>query len=114
MQGERVTRSITEEMHKAAVLVASLDRDVADELLQQMDPCQADSLRQAMLQLPRVDAAEERLAIQDFLELRAHGGGSRIAAFPAPHGAARQRCTRDVGPAANRLPPARWIPPPNG
>ena len=71
MQGERVTRSITEEMHKAAVLVASLERDVADELLQQMEPCQADSLRQAMRQLPHVDAAEARLAIQDFLDLRA-------------------------------------------
>ena len=34
-----------EDLRKAAILVASLDREVADELLGQMDPCQAEALR---------------------------------------------------------------------
>jgi flagellar motor switch protein FliG len=34
-----------------------------------MDPCQAETLRRAVLTLPRVEAAEELTAIKDFLEL---------------------------------------------
>lgn len=72
----------TDDLRRAAVLVASLDHEVADELLEQMDPCQAEILRRAILALPRVEVVEELATIKDFLELR--GSSASLPAVSLP------------------------------
>ncbi|MDG2384642.1 MAG: hypothetical protein P8N76_23435 [Pirellulaceae bacterium] len=54
-------------MRKAAVLVASLDRDVADALLEQMDDSQAELIRNAIMGISDVGPQEELAAIREFL-----------------------------------------------
>ena len=56
-----------ETMRKAAVLVASLDRDVADALLEQMDDSQAELIRNAIMGISDVGPQEELAAIREFL-----------------------------------------------
>ncbi len=54
-------------MRKAAVLVASLDRDVADALLEQMEDSQAEAIRNAIMGISDIGPQEELAAIRDFL-----------------------------------------------
>ena len=58
---------MSDPIRKAAVLVASLDRDVADALLDQMEDAQADSIRNAIMGISGVDEHEELAAIREFL-----------------------------------------------
>jgi flagellar motor switch protein FliG len=54
-------------LRKAAVLVASLDRQTADALLEQMDAAQAQAIRDAIMELPVIERAEELGAIREFM-----------------------------------------------
>ncbi len=56
-------------LRKAAVLVASLDQQTADLLLEQMGPEQADHVRRAILHLGDVDPEEQRDVIDDFFRV---------------------------------------------
>ena len=58
-------------LRKVALVVASLDRDTADRLLDQFAPDRAQTIRDAVLSLTHVEAAESRLAIHEFLGLTA-------------------------------------------
>ena len=53
-------------IRKAAVLVASLDRDAADVVMNQMTPLQARLVRRAMVELGSIDPAEQNDVIEDF------------------------------------------------
>jgi len=57
-------------IRKAAVLVASLERDAADVLLDQLEPVQADSIRHAVMSMPDIDGREEAATIREFLGAR--------------------------------------------
>jgi flagellar motor switch protein FliG len=57
-------------IRKAAILVASLSRPAADRLLDQIDPGQARSVRQAVVDLGPVDPDEQRRIIDEFFRLR--------------------------------------------
>ena len=61
-------------IRKAAVLVSSLDDDMADKLLDQMPPAMADQVRRAMALLDQIDPAEQEAAIADFV--RGEAGAS--------------------------------------
>lgn len=54
-------------LRKAALLVASLDTQAADRLLEQMSPQQAAAVRDAVLQLGPVDPEEQRRVIAEFM-----------------------------------------------
>ncbi len=73
---------MTEDLRKAAVLVASLDRHAADQLLEQMEPSRAEAVRSAVLMLPGVHPGEELSVIRDFLDLHQT---TRERAKPLPH-----------------------------
>lgn len=53
-------------LRKAAVLVASLDRQTADRLLEQMPDEQAGRVRQWMVELDEIDPEEQRRVIDEF------------------------------------------------
>src|ERR1700676_5285517 len=53
-------------LRKAAILVSSLDRATADRLLDQMSAEQASLVRQAMVELPEIDAGEQNRVIDEF------------------------------------------------
>jgi len=57
-------------IRKAAVLVASLDGAAADRVLDQMDPAQAQQVRQALTELGPVDAGEQQRVIDEFFRIR--------------------------------------------
>jgi len=57
-------------IRKAAVLVASLERDAADVLLEQLEPAQAESIRHAVMSMPEIDGREEAETIREFLGAR--------------------------------------------
>lgn len=56
-------------LRKAAILVASLDRDAADALLDQMSAEQAELIRTAVLELGDIDDAEEESVIDEFFRI---------------------------------------------
>jgi flagellar motor switch protein FliG len=56
-------------LHKAAVLVASLDADTADLLLAQMPQDQADAVRSEVLRLGELDPAEQQSVIDEFFRI---------------------------------------------
>lgn len=60
----------TNGIRKAAVLVASLSRQAADRLLDQMDPQQAKAVRQAVLEMGPIDPDEQRRIVDEFFRLR--------------------------------------------
>ncbi len=88
----------TETLRKAAVLVASLDRDTADALLDQMPSEQAAQIRQMIIGIDTVSASEAHTAIEDFLGVTAsdedtYVGNSDVettfgSAITSPHTAA--------------------------
>ena len=51
---------------KAAILVAGLDREAADLLLDQLNPEDADQVRQAVMSIDRIDPEERRRVIDEF------------------------------------------------
>jgi flagellar motor switch protein FliG len=53
-------------LHKAAVLIASLDADTADLLLAQIPDDQADVIRQEVFNLRNLDPAEQQAIIEEF------------------------------------------------
>jgi len=70
---------IKPELRKAAILVSSLDRATADRLLDQMSAEQASLVRQAMVDLPEIDASEQNQVIGEFF----HVGPGELAEDPA-------------------------------
>jgi flagellar motor switch protein FliG len=57
-------------IRKAAVLVASLSRRAADRVLDQMDPQQAQAVRQMMVELGPIDPDEQRQVVEEFFRVR--------------------------------------------
>jgi len=57
-------------IRKAAILVASLDRQTADCVLDRMDPAQAARVRRAILDLDPIDPAERRRVVDEFFRMR--------------------------------------------
>jgi flagellar motor switch protein FliG len=57
----------TQGIRKAAILVTAMERAAADRLLEQMSPDQAQSVRDAVIELGDVDPAERRRVIDEFL-----------------------------------------------
>jgi len=55
---------------KAAILLASLDREAADAMLDALDPPQAQQLRRMMVELDRIDPQEEEVVIGEFFRIR--------------------------------------------
>jgi flagellar motor switch protein FliG len=53
-------------IRKAAILAASLDRATADAMLEQLAPDEARRLRQAMVDIGRIDPREQRRVIEEF------------------------------------------------
>jgi flagellar motor switch protein FliG len=56
-------------IRKAAVLVASLDVDTADAVLEQMPPEQADAVRREVERLDDLDPAEQKAVIDEFFRI---------------------------------------------
>jgi len=56
-------------LRKAAVLLASLDTERADELLRQMSPGQSHVLRQAVEELGEIELAEQNEVIEEFFRI---------------------------------------------
>src|SRR6185369_798043 len=56
-------------IRKAAVLVASLDVDTADAVLEQMSPEQADAVRREVERLDDLDPAEQKAVIDEFFRI---------------------------------------------
>ena len=67
---------LSEDLRRAAVLVASLDRKLADQLLDQMDSQQAQTVRSAVLTLSRIEPGEELAVIRDFLQTQGKAVGN--------------------------------------
>ena len=57
------------EFRKAAVLVAALDRETADTLLERLDLEQAQRLRQLAADLEEIDPKEQRRVIDEFFRI---------------------------------------------
>ncbi len=53
-------------LRKAAILVASLDRDLADTMLEQLGPQRAGQVRQIMVEMDQIDPKEQRRVIDEF------------------------------------------------
>jgi flagellar motor switch protein FliG len=66
MKGEMMVAG-QEALRKVALLVASLDRDTADQLLAQLPADRALVVRNAVLALTEVDTGEQTAVIRDFL-----------------------------------------------
>lgn len=56
-------------IRKAAILVSSLDQASADRLLDQMDPRQAQRVRNAVFELGDIDPVEQKRIIEEFFRL---------------------------------------------
>ena len=61
-------KSTPPSIRKAALLIASLDRDTADNLIERMPAEQAAMVRAVLADLEHIDATEQDAAIDDFLE----------------------------------------------
>lgn len=64
-----MTHSPQAGLRKAAILIAALDRESADDVLQRMDPEQARQIRARVIELGPVNSEEERRVIEEFLRL---------------------------------------------
>jgi flagellar motor switch protein FliG len=102
-------------LRKIALVLAGLETDLADELLEQLPPEQAAAVRERLMELSEVDAAEQTQAIAEFLarqpERAKHRGGVELDADLA----ARLECDGDPAalsdpaerPSASRTPAPR-------
>jgi flagellar motor switch protein FliG len=79
-----LTRAILDPLHKAAVLLASLDADAADALIEQMPPELAHRARDLLLTMDAMDPAEQDAVIEEFLRL-----SQRPATQVSPHAETR-------------------------
>ncbi len=59
--------SLPDSLEKAAILIASLDADSADALLERIEPELAARIRNAVMQLPEVDPEQQQHVIQEFV-----------------------------------------------
>jgi flagellar motor switch protein FliG len=57
-------------IRKAAILVATLNRPVADRVLDQMAPSQAQRVRQTIVELGPIDPEEQRQVVEEFYRVR--------------------------------------------
>ncbi len=74
-------------LRKVALLVASLDRETADRLLDQFSEDGAQAVRNAVLALSTIDGAEQREVIRDFLAADGRELNLRFPSALLPHGA---------------------------
>jgi flagellar motor switch protein FliG len=56
-------------LRKAAILIASLDRDSAAEMLAQMESSQAEAIRRAVNDLGPIDPTEQKVVIEEFFRI---------------------------------------------
>lgn len=100
-------------LRKVAIFVASLDRAVADRVLDQFPPDQARRIRQAMVELETIDPQEQERVIEEFrrgVHARVHSASGidleapAVAPAPAPPVAAEA-----VSPAAGPQAPFRFL-----
>lgn len=56
-------------IRKAAIFVSSLARHAADRVLEQMDPKQAQLVRQAMVEMESIDPQEQQRVLEEFCRL---------------------------------------------
>lgn len=71
-----------ESVRKAALLVATLDQQTADALLDQMTEAEADLVRRAAVAIDIIDSAEQEAVIREFLGRPAESPQSRAASEP--------------------------------
>lgn len=78
-------------LRKVAIFVASLDRPLADRVLEQFSPEQARRIRQAMVELDTIDPLEQQRVIDEFrrgIRARVHSASGidleALAVAPAP------------------------------
>ncbi len=102
-------------LRKVAIFVASLDRALADRVLEQFPPDQARRIRQAMVELETIDPDEQRRVIEEFRR-GVHARASSTSGIdleapavapapPAPPPAAAEA----VAPAAGPNAPFRFL-----
>jgi len=87
---------LDEGLRKAAILVASLDRDTADLLMDKMSPEQARRVRQMILEMGEVSSEDERQILEEF----AHRGPKSVPSPPPGvemHGRLARRLARAPG-----------------
>ena len=101
-------------LRKAAVLVATLDRDTAAKILRQLRPSQAAQVRLAADQLTDISPAERRQVLNEFLQ----SGGTQAATAPITRPADTgveldPSLARKLSPAVAAEDPARFVEPPN-
>jgi len=72
-------------IRKSAIIVASLDRDIADVLLHQMSPENTQEIRQAIFELGSIDPEEERQTINEFLSSKTTLPDGRRVRFKLEH-----------------------------
>jgi flagellar motor switch protein FliG len=84
-------------LRKAAILVSSLDRATADKLLDQMSAEQASLVRQAMVELPEIDASEQNRVIDEFFHVGPREKADDLAALALDRPV--ERLTRAAVPA---------------
>ncbi len=70
-------------LHRVALLVASLDRETADQLLDQLPEATAEEVRRAVLELGCIDPSEQHQVIREFIQGDALPAQRREAAAPA-------------------------------
>lgn len=76
-----------EQLRKAAVLVAALDTNTADVLLERMSPEQAAVLRRTIMALPEVGDAEQQAVLAEFIG-RPNEANDGVEVSMSPHAAA--------------------------
>ena len=81
---------VRDNLHKAALVVASLDDDAADALLDGLPRAQAEALRRAVAALDRVDPREQETAIADFLRGKAAPSRPSSSGIELDEGLARR------------------------
>jgi flagellar motor switch protein FliG len=69
-------------LRKAALLITTLDRESADQLLDQLSPDRAQQVRDAIMSLTEVDEREQRSVIREFLrdEIEGSPAADRVIA----------------------------------
>ena len=94
-------------IRKAAILVASLDRPTADRMLEQMDPRQAQRVRQMMVELDQIDPEEQERIIDEFFRI-----GPMLPQKHPPGIELDGRLARELSSGSNDV--ARDVAPPTG
>ena len=85
-------------IRKAAILVAALDRQSADVLLEKMGATQARLVRRCVLELGEIAAEEERRVIDEFVR-----AGAKLKAPSLPNAASHRRPPgKTAGPEASQ------------